>query len=99
MQPNDDYAIRNLTVEAETDWRYCFPTLNMHHQDRDLWTKIGRSLNLTGHGKYETSALLVPAVRESLNQRNKIDGAKDSYLYYFDAPSSLRPVFKLVLNL
>ena len=52
-QPNDDYTIRNLTVEAETDWRYCFPTLNMHHQ------------------------------------RNKIDGAKDSFLYYFDAPSSL----------
>ena len=60
MQPNDDYAIRNLTVEAETDWRYCFPTLNMHHQ------------------------------------RNKIDGAKDSFLYYFDAPSSLRLVFKFI---
>lgn len=28
----DDYKWRNNTVEAETDWRYCFPTLNMHVQ-------------------------------------------------------------------
>ena len=94
MQPNDDYAIRNLTVEAETDWRYCFPTLNMHHQGRDLRTKIGQSRVRNGH--YNLSD---QAVREALNQRNKIDGAKDSYLYYFDAPSSLRPVFKLMPNL
>ena len=53
MQPDDDYSIRNLTVEAEADWRFCFPTLNMHHQ------------------------------------RSKIDGAKDSFLYYFDVSSEL----------
>jgi len=28
--PIDDLRIRNLTVEAETDWRYCFPTVNTH---------------------------------------------------------------------
>ena len=53
MQPDDGYSIRNLTVEAEADWRFCFPTLNMHHQ------------------------------------RSKIDGAKDSFLYYFDVSSEL----------
>ena len=53
MDPNDDYSIRNLTVEAEADWRFCFPTLNMHHQ------------------------------------RSKVNGAKDSFLYYFDVSSEL----------
>ena len=51
--PSDEYMWRNNTVEAETDWRYCFPTLNMHVQ------------------------------------RAKVADAKASYLYYFDAPSSL----------
>ena len=32
FNPEDDYSIRNLTIESETDWRYCFPTLNMHIQ-------------------------------------------------------------------
>ena len=52
--PTDEYKWRNGTVEAETDWRYCFPTLNMHYQ------------------------------------RSKIEGAKPSFLYYFDAPSDLQ---------
>ena len=52
--PSDEYKWRNGTVEAETDWRYCFPTLNMHQQ------------------------------------RSKIEGAKPSFLYYFDAPSDLQ---------
>lgn len=30
--PFDDYRIRNQTVEAETDWRYCFPTVNTHQE-------------------------------------------------------------------
>ena len=69
-RPQDDYSIRNLTVEvknfsyfpfnndsikkAETDWRYCFPTVNTHQE------------------------------------RSKIEGAKESFLYLFDKKSDLQ---------
>ena len=43
------------TVEAETDWRYCFPTLNMHHQSRDLRTQICWFRIRTEHENYQTS--------------------------------------------
>ena len=28
----DEYLIRNLTIEAETDWRYCAPTIHLHRE-------------------------------------------------------------------
>ena len=43
MQPDDDYSIRNLTVEAEADWRFCFPTLNMHHRRSQGFTEQSQS--------------------------------------------------------
>ena len=40
--------------KAETDWRYCFPTINTHQE------------------------------------RSKIEGAKESFLYLFDKKSDLK---------
>lgn len=34
--PWDEYLIRNLTIEAETDWRYCAPTVNLHRDRSTL---------------------------------------------------------------
>ncbi|CBY37213.1 unnamed protein product [Oikopleura dioica] len=37
--PWDEYQIRNLTIEAETDWRYCAPTVNLHRDRSTLENK------------------------------------------------------------